>query len=83
MKWREAGETWTGKAKKDILLGGGRMPGKRRTTHLRRVSLCKVKDGDDWLDYRLGMGPRFLERVARARASLKAGGGVRLEEIPR
>ncbi len=37
---------------------------------------------DDWFDYRLEIDPRFLERVARARASLKAGGGVRLEEIP-
>jgi prevent-host-death family protein len=38
---------------------------------------------DDWFDYRLEMDPRFLERVARARASLKAGRGVRLEEIPK
>jgi len=37
---------------------------------------------DDWFDYRFEMDPRFLERVARARASLKAGRGVRLEEIP-
>jgi prevent-host-death family protein len=38
---------------------------------------------DDWFDYRLELDPRFLERVARARASLKAGRGVRLEEIPK
>jgi prevent-host-death family protein len=38
---------------------------------------------DDWFDYRLEMDPRFLERVARARASLKAGRGVRLKEIPK
>jgi len=37
---------------------------------------------DDWFDYRLEIDPRFYERVARARASLKAGRGVRLEEIP-
>jgi len=37
---------------------------------------------DDWFDYRFEMDPRFLERVARARASLEAGRGVRLEEIP-
>jgi hypothetical protein len=50
---------------------------------LRRVSLSKVKDGDDWLDYRLEIDPRFLGRVARARANLKAARGVRLEEIPK
>ncbi len=37
---------------------------------------------DDWFDYRFEMDPRFLERVARARASLKAGRGVGLAEIP-
>jgi prevent-host-death family protein len=38
---------------------------------------------DDWFDYRLEIDPRFHERVARARASLMAGRGVRLEEIPK
>jgi len=36
---------------------------------------------DDWFDYRLENDPRFLTRVAAARASLKAAGGVRLEDI--
>lgn len=36
---------------------------------------------EDWFDYRLGNDPRFLDRVAQARASLRAGRGVRLEDI--
>ena len=36
---------------------------------------------DDWFDYRLERDPRFLERVEKARASLRAGRGVRLEDI--
>ncbi|MBI3182357.1 MAG: type II toxin-antitoxin system Phd/YefM family antitoxin [Myxococcales bacterium] len=36
---------------------------------------------DDWFDYRLESDPRFLERVAKARASLRAGRGVRLEDV--
>ncbi len=36
---------------------------------------------DDWLDYRLEHDPRFLARIDRARRSLRAGRGVRLEEI--
>ena len=35
---------------------------------------------DDWFDYRLEKEPRFLERIERARASLRAGRGTRLEE---
>jgi hypothetical protein len=35
----------------------------------------------DWLEYRLEHDPRFLRRIARARASLRAGKGVRLEDI--
>ncbi len=37
---------------------------------------------DDWFDYRLETDPRFVERIANARASLKAGRGVRLEDLP-
>ncbi len=36
---------------------------------------------DDWLDYRLEHDPRFLERIAQARASLHAGKGVKLEDL--
>ena len=37
---------------------------------------------DDWIDYRLENDSRFLKRIAAARESLRAGKGVRLEEIP-
>ena len=36
---------------------------------------------DDWFDYRLENDPRFLTRIAAARASLRAGRGVRLEDL--
>jgi prevent-host-death family protein len=36
---------------------------------------------DDWFDYRLENDPRFLARVEKARAGLRAGRGVRLEDL--
>jgi prevent-host-death family protein len=36
---------------------------------------------EDWFDYRLENDPRFLERIEQARNSLRAGRGVRLEDI--
>ena len=36
---------------------------------------------DEWFDYRLENDPRFLSRIAAARASLRAGRGVLLEEL--
>lgn len=36
---------------------------------------------DDWLDYRLENDARFLGRIAAARASLRAGHGVRIEDL--
>lgn len=36
---------------------------------------------DDWLDYRLENDPRFLRRIEAARSSLRAGRGVRLEDV--
>ncbi len=36
---------------------------------------------DDWFDYRLEHDPRFLRRVESARSSLRAGRGVKLEDI--
>ena len=36
---------------------------------------------DDWFDYRLENDPRFLDRVEKARASLRAGRGVKLEDL--
>jgi prevent-host-death family protein len=36
---------------------------------------------DDWFDYKLEHDPRFLQRIARARQSLQAGKGVKLEDL--
>ncbi|HEY2134961.1 MAG TPA: type II toxin-antitoxin system prevent-host-death family antitoxin [Xanthobacteraceae bacterium] len=36
---------------------------------------------DDWFDYRLENDPRFLGRIEEARNSLRAGRGVRLEDV--
>jgi prevent-host-death family protein len=43
--------------------------------------LIGFRSEEDWFDYRLESDPRFLDRVARARASLRAGRGVRLEDL--
>lgn len=37
---------------------------------------------DDWFEYRLENDPAFLKRVEKARRSLKAGKGIRLEDLP-
>ncbi len=36
---------------------------------------------DDWIDYRLEHDPRFLDRIAKARASIQAGRGIRIEDL--
>jgi len=36
---------------------------------------------DDWFDYRLENDSRFLQRVEQARRSLRAGRGVKLEDV--
>ena len=36
---------------------------------------------DDWFEYRLEHHPEFLHRVEKARAALREGRGVPLEEI--
>jgi prevent-host-death family protein len=43
--------------------------------------LIGFESEDDWFDYRLENDPRFLSRIAAARASLRAGRGVRLEDL--
>jgi prevent-host-death family protein len=43
--------------------------------------LIGFKTEDDWFDYRLENDPRFLDRVEKARASIRAGRGVRLEGV--
>jgi prevent-host-death family protein len=43
--------------------------------------LIGFRSEDEWLEYRLENDPRFLERIAKARASVRAGRGVRLEDV--
>jgi prevent-host-death family protein len=43
--------------------------------------LVGLASEDDWFDYRLENDPRFLKRIAKARESLRAGRGVRLENV--
>ena len=43
--------------------------------------LIGFESEDDWFEYRLEHDPRFLRRIERARESLRAGRGTKLEEI--
>ena len=43
--------------------------------------LIGFESDDDWFDYRLENDPRFLQRIERARKGLRAGRGVKLEDI--
>ena len=43
--------------------------------------LIGFKSEDDWFEYRLQNDPRFLNRVEAARRSLKAGHGIRIEDL--
>jgi len=43
--------------------------------------LIGFESEDDWFDYRLENDPRFLRRVEQARQSLRAGRGVKLEDV--
>ncbi|MEK7231356.1 MAG: type II toxin-antitoxin system Phd/YefM family antitoxin [Pseudomonadota bacterium] len=43
--------------------------------------LIGFESEDDWFDYRLENDPVFLQRVSRARDSLRSGRGVKLENI--
>jgi len=36
---------------------------------------------DDWFDYRLENDPHFLQRIERARKSMRAGRGVKIEDV--
>jgi prevent-host-death family protein len=44
--------------------------------------LIGFESEDDWFDFRLENDPRFMARVEKARASLRARRGVRLEDLP-
>jgi prevent-host-death family protein len=43
--------------------------------------LIGFESEDDWFEYRLENDPRFQKRVEQARASLRAGRGVALEDV--
>lgn len=45
--------------------------------------LIGFESEDEWLEYRLENDPRFLERIAQARSSVRAGLGTRLEDLKR
>jgi prevent-host-death family protein len=43
--------------------------------------LIGFESEEDWFDYRLENDPRFLRRIDEARESLRAGRGIRLEDV--
>ncbi len=43
--------------------------------------LIGFESEDDWFEYRLENDSRFLRRIENARASIRAGRGVRLEDV--
>ncbi len=43
--------------------------------------LIGFADEDDWFDYCLENDPRFLQRIAVARKGLRAGKGIRFEDV--
>ena len=43
--------------------------------------LIGFESEDEWFDYRLENDPRFLKRIETARNSLRAGKGIRLEDL--
>lgn len=43
--------------------------------------LIGFESEDDWFEYKLENDERFLKRIERARKSIRAGRGVRLEDI--
>ena len=52
------------------------------TRHGRPAGLLiGFKSEDDWFEYRLENDNRFIRRIAQARDSVRAGRGIRLEDI--
>ncbi|RPI26794.1 MAG: type II toxin-antitoxin system Phd/YefM family antitoxin [Acidobacteria bacterium] len=43
--------------------------------------LIGFQSEDDWFEYKLESDPRFLARVERARARIRSGHGVRIEDV--
>jgi len=44
--------------------------------------LIGFESEEDWFEYRLENHPEFLRRIQMARAALRAGEGMRLEDVP-
>jgi prevent-host-death family protein len=43
--------------------------------------LIGFESEEDWFEYRLENDPRFLRRIEQARQSLRAGRGVKLQDV--
>ena len=43
--------------------------------------LIGFESEDDWFEYRLETDPRFIRRIEQARASIRTGRGIRLEDV--
>ena len=43
--------------------------------------LIGFESEEDWFDYRLEHDARFLKRIEQARNSIKAGRGIKLEDV--
>ena len=43
--------------------------------------LIGFRSEDDWFEFRLMSDPRFVKRIQKARESLKAGKGKRIEDV--
>jgi len=44
--------------------------------------LIGFESDEDWFEYQLERNPEFLRRIARGRAEIQQGRGVRLENVP-
>ena len=44
--------------------------------------LIGFESDEDWFEYQLECNPEFLRRIARGRAEIRQGLGVRLEDAP-
>jgi prevent-host-death family protein len=52
------------------------------TRHGRAAGLLIGFGSDeDWFEYRLEHHPEFVRRIAEARAALRAGHGIRIEDV--
>ena len=63
--------------KRPLFLAGETLRRYRKTSRVR----IGFEAEEDWFDYRLGHDPRFQRRMELARRSLRAGRGVRLEDL--